>query len=67
MTIGAIFFINLKGDIVISRYYRNDISRHTADEFRVQVVTGNPSEIPHQDQVIHLIYIPVLMIFMYYV
>lgn len=36
--ISLTFLVNLKGEIVISRFYRNDVSRAAADAFRMQVI-----------------------------
>lgn len=36
--IGALFIYNHKGEVLISRIYRHDISRHAADAFRVNVI-----------------------------
>jgi AP-2 complex subunit mu-1 len=38
--ISAIFFINLKGEVLISRLYRHDLKRSIADAFRIQVVSN---------------------------
>jgi hypothetical protein len=35
--ISAVYLINLKGDILIYRAYRDDVSRAAADAFRMQV------------------------------
>eukprot|EP00808_Paulinella_micropora_P001549 g30254.t1 len=39
MPVSAIFFINLRGDITISRYYRNNISNAAVDSFRRLITT----------------------------
>ena len=36
--ISAVYLINLKGDILIYRAYRDDVSRSAADAFTFQVV-----------------------------
>eukprot|EP01083_Nonionella_stella_P069590 185583_1 len=38
--ISAILFINTKGEIVISRFYKDDVTRAHADAFRMQVVAA---------------------------
>jgi AP-2 complex subunit mu-1 len=40
--ISAFFIFNQKGDVLISRLFRNDLKRSIADIFRIQVVS-NPS------------------------
>lgn len=35
--ISAVYLINLKGEILIYRAYRDDVSRAAADAFRMQV------------------------------
>ena len=34
----TIFFVNLKGDEVVSRHFRNDISKQAMDAFRNKIV-----------------------------
>lgn len=36
--ISAILLLNLRGDIILSRYYRDNVSRSSADAFRSQVI-----------------------------
>ncbi|KAI3648442.1 hypothetical protein MP228_006296 [Amoeboaphelidium protococcarum] len=38
--IGAVFVYNHKGEIIISRMYRNDFKRSLADLFRIQVISN---------------------------
>ncbi|CAM9372490.1 unnamed protein product [Ectocarpus sp. 6 AP-2014] len=38
--ISAILIINRKGEIVISRFYRDDVTRAAADAFRLQVIAS---------------------------
>jgi AP-2 complex subunit mu-1 len=40
MTVSAILLVNQKGEIVISRYYRDDVSRATADSFGMNVIAA---------------------------
>eukprot|EP00752_Nemacystus_decipiens_P002993 g2777.t1 len=40
MCISAILIINRKGEIVISRFYRDDVTRAAADAFRLQVIAS---------------------------
>lgn len=40
--ISAVYLINLKGDILIYRAYRDDVSRAAADAFRMQVLSHVP-------------------------
>ncbi len=35
--ISAVYLINLKGEVLIFRSYRDDVSRAAADAFRMQV------------------------------
>jgi AP-2 complex subunit mu-1 len=44
--ISAILFINLKGEIVISRYYRDNVSRSAVDAFRTQVISAKKTGVP---------------------
>jgi len=44
--ISAILFINLKGEIIISRYYRDNVSRAAADAFRTQVIGAKRTGVP---------------------
>ena len=38
--IAAVLFVNPKGEVVISRMYRDGISRNVADTFRQQVIAN---------------------------
>ena len=40
MTISGLLFINTKGEVIISRYFRDNISRSAADAFRTQVIAA---------------------------
>lgn len=44
--ISAFFFLNLKGEIVISRHYRDDIKPGTYETFRQQIVVSKASSTP---------------------
>jgi AP-2 complex subunit mu-1 len=44
--ISAVLFVDLKGDIVISRYYRDDVTRQTTDAFRLQVIAAKKTDVP---------------------
>ena len=44
--ISAVLFVNQKGEIIISRTYRDDISRGAAEAFRMQVVAAKESGTP---------------------
>mmetsp|Transcript_47658 Transcript_47658/g.123579 ORF Transcript_47658/g.123579 Transcript_47658/m.123579 type:complete len:436 (-) Transcript_47658:1605-2912(-) len=44
--ISAVYFINLKGDILIFRTYRDDVSRPAADQFRLQVIAAREFRAP---------------------
>jgi hypothetical protein len=39
--ISMIMILNQKGDVMISRQYRDDVSRAAADSFRLQVSFGH--------------------------
>eukprot|EP00644_Phytophthora_capsici_P000525 jgi/Phyca11/540430/estExt2_Genewise1Plus.C_PHYCAscaffold_40965 len=38
--ISALFLISQKGDVVLNRFYRDDVSRRAADNFRLQVIAA---------------------------
>eukprot|EP00939_MAST-03C_sp_MAST-3C-sp1_P001892 g1892.t1 len=40
MHISAILLLNLKGDVIISRFYRNDVSEQAANNFRLKVIAA---------------------------
>ena len=40
MTISGLLFINTKGEVIISRYFRDNVSRSAADAFRTQVIAA---------------------------
>lgn len=45
--ISAVLFIDQQGEIVISRFYRDNVARQAADAFRLQVIAGkNASDSP---------------------
>eukprot|EP01100_Stratorugosa_tubuloviscum_P000100 TRINITY_DN1022_c0_g3_i3.p1 TRINITY_DN1022_c0_g3~~TRINITY_DN1022_c0_g3_i3.p1 ORF type:complete len:441 (-),score=164.53 TRINITY_DN1022_c0_g3_i3:398-1720(-) len=44
--ISAILLVTAKGDVLVSRIFRDDIPRGAADVFRVQVVAGKESRCP---------------------
>ena len=48
--ISAILFVNQKGEMIISRFYRDNVSRATADAFRSRVIAAKEVGAP----VIHL-------------
>lgn len=38
--ISALFLISHKGEVVLNRFYRDDVSRRAADAFRLQVIAA---------------------------
>jgi hypothetical protein len=38
----AVFFVNQRGEEIVSRHYRSDISRTSIDAFRSQVLAESP-------------------------
>jgi AP-2 complex subunit mu-1 len=46
--ISAIYLINLKGEVLIYRSYRDDVSRAAADAFRMQVLAAKEFRSPVQ-------------------
>lgn len=38
--ISALFLISQKGEVVLNRFYRDDVSRRAADNFRLQVIAA---------------------------
>lgn len=44
--LSAILFINSKGEIIISRYYRDNISRAAAEAFRTQIIGAKKVGVP---------------------
>ena len=45
--ISAIFFINQKGDIILNRFYRDDVSLTEADSFRLNIIASkNTGSVP---------------------
>lgn len=38
--ISAIFLVNQKGEIIINRFYRDDVSRQVVDTFRAKVIAS---------------------------
>ena len=45
--ISAIFFINQKGDIILNRFYRDDVSLSEADSFRLNIIARkNTGSVP---------------------
>jgi len=46
--ISGLLFINEKGDIVISRFYKDDVSRQAADAFRLKVIRAKNLGAPVQ-------------------
>jgi len=44
--ISALLFINLKGELILSRYYRDNVSRSAADAFRAQVIGAKKTGVP---------------------
>ena len=40
MHISAILLLNTKGDVIISRFYRNDVSEQAANNFRLKVIAA---------------------------
>jgi len=48
--ISGLFFVNQKGEVLISRFYRDDVSRQAVDAFRLEVIVAKNVGVP----VIHL-------------
>jgi AP-2 complex subunit mu-1 len=48
MTISSLYFINLRGEIIIFRSFRDDVSRQSADAFRMQVLASKDFRVPVQ-------------------
>lgn len=44
--ISAILFVNQKGEVVISRFYRDDVKRNDAEQFRLSVIQGKDYTVP---------------------
>jgi len=44
--ISAIFVLNSRGDVLISRLFRDDVSRNIADIFRLQAIAGGDARSP---------------------
>ncbi|CAG8708087.1 10896_t:CDS:2, partial [Scutellospora calospora] len=44
--ISAFFIYNLKGEVLISRLYRQDLKRSIADIFRIQVISNTDVRSP---------------------
>jgi hypothetical protein len=44
--ISAILLINQQGEVIISRFYRDNISRSAADAFRLQVIAAKEAKSP---------------------
>ncbi|KAJ3132940.1 hypothetical protein HK100_004821, partial [Physocladia obscura] len=44
--LSAFFIFNAKGEVLISRLYRNDIKRSVSDIFRIQVVSSTDVRSP---------------------
>jgi hypothetical protein len=42
----AVFFVNQRGEEIVSRHYRSDISRTSIDAFRSQVLAESPTSTP---------------------
>ena len=45
MVLSALFFIDLKGKVLISRNYRGDVSRAQAERFAQKVQETDPTEL----------------------
>jgi AP-2 complex subunit mu-1 len=48
--ISGLFFVNQKGEVLISRFYRDDVSRQAVDAFRLEVIVAKNVGVP----VVHL-------------
>lgn len=44
--ISAILFVNQKGEVIISRFYRDDVKRGDAEQFRLEVIQGKNHTVP---------------------
>lgn len=61
MVLSGVFFFNLKGEILISRVYRDDITKAVAEVFRLQVVGAKDVRSPIKTIVhTHIIHIKVM-------
>ena len=40
--LGGLFIVNLRGDVLLTRAYREDIERHVVDAFRSQISIHAP-------------------------
>lgn len=38
--ISAVFLVSQKGEVVLNRFYRDDVGRRVADAFRMQVIAA---------------------------
>ncbi len=49
--ISALLFLNTRGEIVIQRYYRDDIVKTAPETFRQEVIAGKMTNLPivHMD------------------
>lgn len=45
MVVSAVFFIDLKGKVLISRNYRGDVTRVQAERFAQKVQETDPTEL----------------------
>eukprot|EP00299_Pterocystis_sp_00344_P010191 c4499_g1_i1.p1 GENE.c4499_g1_i1~~c4499_g1_i1.p1 ORF type:complete len:430 (+),score=77.43 c4499_g1_i1:45-1334(+) len=44
--ISAVLFVNLKGEVLISRFYRDDVRRGDAEQFRLSVIQAKDFTVP---------------------
>ncbi|CEP02310.1 MHD domain-containing protein [Plasmodiophora brassicae] len=44
--ISAVLFVNTKGDVIISRYFRDDVTKLDADAFRLRVIAAKEASVP---------------------
>ena len=42
--LGGLFIVNLRGDVLLTRAYREDIERHVVDAFRSQILNPRAAE-----------------------
>jgi len=41
IALSAVFIVNLRGDVLIERQYRSDISRANIDQFKTEILNGH--------------------------
>ena len=41
IALSAVFIVNLRGDVLIERQYRSDITRANIDQFKTEILNGH--------------------------